>query len=111
MASACDVCGGHRVASREIEGVAVGECGLCGALQGDDETVALVERRREARRRGLDPLVDPLVRALERVPAFRVASADVGSAERREYPYVFLRLERTGLPYLERLLTSLEMAN
>jgi len=107
----CDVCGGHRVAPREIEGLSVGECGLCGALQGDDDVVALVERRREARRRGLDPRIEPLVRALESVPAFRVAQAGAGDPALGEYPHVFLRAGRDGLPFLERLLTSLEMAN
>jgi hypothetical protein len=111
MASACEVCGGRRVVEREVEGVLVGECGLCGALQGDDEAVALAERRREARRRGIDPRLEPLVRALEEVPSFRVVQSDAGDVGRVEYPYVFLRLDRDGLPHLERLLTSLEMAN
>jgi hypothetical protein len=111
VAAACDVCGGHRVVEREVEGVVLGECGLCGALQGDDQAVATAERRREARRRGIDARLEPLVRALEEVPAFRVAHADAGDPAGREYPHVFLRLDRTGLPYLERLLTSLEMAN
>jgi hypothetical protein len=112
VAGACEDCGGSRVVEREVEGVWVGECALCGALQGDDAAVATVERRREARRRGLDPRVEPLVRALEQVPAFRVPAADAGNPDRREYPYVFLRLDRDGgLAALERLLTSLEMAN
>jgi hypothetical protein len=111
VAARCDVCGGYRVVPREIDGVAVGECGLCGALQGDDDAVALVERRREARRRGLDPRMEPLVRALESVGAFRVAQSGGGDPDLREYPYVFLRVGRDGIPFLERLLTSLEMAN
>ena len=107
----CESCGGHRVVPRVIEGVALRECDLCGALHGDDEQVALVEMRREGRERGFDPRVYPLVRALERVPTFQVAAADAGRSEVGEYPYVFLRLDRQGLPHLERLLTSLEMAN
>jgi hypothetical protein len=107
----CEACGSRRVVEREVEGVLVGECALCGSLQGDDAAVASAERRRDARRRGIDPRLEPLVRALEAVPSFRVAASDAGSAERTEYPYVFLRLDRGGLAHLERLLTSLEMAN
>ena len=107
----CEACGARRVEDREVEGVRVGECDLCGALHGEDAAVALVEERREARERGLDPRVYPLVKALEQGPTFSVSAADPGRPERSEYPYVFLRLEREGLPHLERLLTSLEMAN
>ena len=96
---------------RAIEGVDVLECGLCGALHGDDREVALVEERREARARGFDPAIYPLVRALEQVPTFRVVAAEAGRPERSEYPFVFLRLHEGGLVHLERLLTSLEMAN
>ena len=110
-AAACDSCGAHRVVPRVIEGVALRECGLCGALHGDDADVALAETRREGRERGFDPRVYPLVRALERVPTFKVSAADAGRPDVCEYPYVFLRLDRAGLPQLERLLTSLEMVN
>jgi hypothetical protein len=107
----CDACGSRRVVLRSVEGVEVGECALCGELAGPDDRVAEAHERREARERGLDPRVFRLVRALERVPTFRVAAADAGRADRAEYPYVFLRLLPGGLRHLEHLLTSLEMAN
>ena len=110
-AEVCDACGSRRVVPRLVEGVEVGECALCGEMQGPDDVVALALDRREARERGYDPRVYALVRAFERVPTFRVVAADAGRPERAEYPYVFLRLEPGGLPFLERLLTSLEMAN
>jgi len=96
---------------RSIEGVDLLECELCGALQGDDAAVALAEERREARERGYDPAVFPLVRALETVPTFHVGGVEAGRPERSEYPFVFLRIDEGGLVHLERLLTSLEMAN
>ena len=82
-AAACDSCGAHRVVSRVIEGVPLGECALCGALHGGDEMVALAELRREGRERGFDPRIYPLVRALERVPTFSVSAADARRPELR----------------------------
>jgi hypothetical protein len=107
----CEECGSHQVAPRRVEGVEVGECGLCGHVQGDEEEVALVAQRSEAAERGFSPIVYPLVKALESVPTFRVSAASAGRVETGEYPFVFLRLQETGLQDLERLLTSLEMAN
>ncbi len=111
MADLCESCGNRRVVMRSIEGVEVGECELCGALQGLETAVAVAEERRDARERGMDPRVFPLVKALERVPTFQVSDAGGGRPDRCEYPYVFLRLSPDGLPHLEHLLTSLEMAN
>jgi hypothetical protein len=107
----CEECGSHRVDLRSVEGVDVEECALCGHLQGDDARVARVEGRREARGRGFAPEVYPLVQALEQVPTFRVDAASAGDEGRRDYPFVFLRLEPTGLKDLERLLTAIDMAN
>ena len=107
----CEACGSHRVLPRLVEGVEVAECELCGALHGADDVVARAEQRREGRERGFDPRIYALVKALEQVPTFRVSAAESGDATRVEYPYVFLRLEPGGLAHLERLLTSLEMAN
>lgn len=107
----CEECGSRQVALRLVEGVEVGECALCGHLQGDDAQVEVVELRRTAKARGLDEAVLPLVEALERVPTFRVDGAAGGDPVRGDYPFVFLRLEPGGLVDLERLLTALEMAN
>lgn len=111
LAPVCEACGSRRVVPRVVEGVELLVCELCEALHGDDAAIELVELRREARDRGFDPDVYGLVRALERVPTFRVAGAEAGDPVRHEYPFVFLRLEPGGLEHMERLLTSLEMAN
>ena len=107
----CDECGSRQVRAAVVEGVRVLRCGLCDHLQGADADVALAELRLEARERGFAPEVYPLVRALEAIPTFHVQAASAGREEITEYPFVFLRLDPGGLKDLERLLTSLEMAN
>ena len=107
----CDECGSTQVGEAEVEGAAVELCALCGHVQGDEEQVARVRDRREAAERGFDPAVYPLVRALEEVPTFRVSGASAGRPSINDYPYVFLRVRTGGLDDVERLLTSVEMAN
>ena len=107
----CDECGSHQVQVRLVEGVEVGSCGLCGHLQGDPARVVLAAERIEAAEQGYNPIVYPLVKALGQVPTFRVSAASAGRTETSEYPFVFLRVAPGGLEDLERLLTSLEMAN
>lgn len=109
--SDCESCGGTRFSPRHVDGVDLLECDLCGTLQGDTKVIERLTREGEALERGYQPLVYPLVQALEAVPAFRVEAASAGRLDGTEYPYVFLRLAPDGLRDLERLLTSLEMAN
>ena len=107
----CESCGSHQIEWTVVDGEEVEVCGLCGELHGDVELRRRLEERHEAEERGVDPLVYPLVRALERVPTFRVEQASAGRPGTPEYPFLFLRLAQGALPHLERLLTSLEMAN
>lgn len=107
----CDECGSTQVAEAQVEGVQVGLCALCGHVQGDEAQVALVTEKREAAERGVDPVIYPLIRALETVPTFRVDGASAGRPSINDYPYVFLRVKEGGLADVERLLTSVEMAN
>lgn len=107
----CEECGSRQVEEAEVEGVAVDVCGLCDHVQGDPRKVALVQERREAAERGFHRNVYPLVKSLEQVRSFHVESASAGRPETGEYPFVFLRLAPDGLRDLERLLTSLELAN
>lgn len=107
----CDECGSTQVAPAEVEGARVDLCALCGHVQGDEAQVALVTDRREAAERGVDAVIYPLIRALEMVPTFRVSGASAGRPSLNDYPYVFLRVKVGGLGDVERLLTSVEMAN
>lgn len=107
----CEVCGGHVMEAVTADGTELLECGLCGHLQGDEETVQRLEMLREAEERGYHPLIYPLVQALETVPTWRVSAASAGRLDTCEYPFVFLRLSPEGLQDLEHLLRSLELAN
>ncbi len=107
----CEECGSRQLGPARVEGVDVEQCGLCDHIQGDAASVSLVEERREASDSGYSPIVYPLVKAMNTVPTFRVSDASAGRPETSEYPFVFFRLANEGVRDLERLLTSLEMAN
>ncbi len=107
----CEECGSHQLEPALVEGVEVARCGLCDHLQGDTAAIAIIDQRREASDRGFSAIVYPLVKALELVPSFRVTGASPGRVETSEFPFVFLRVAEGGLRDVERLLTSLEMAN
>lgn len=108
----CEECGGRVLAPRREDGVEVLECELCGALQGDDAAVARALLAREARERGYDPAVYPLVRALARVGGLRVAAADAGDPEAPTWPFVqFAAIgPREGMIGLENLVKTLALA-
>jgi ribosomal protein L28 len=107
----CDECGSRQIERSLMEEVEVEVCQLCGNIQGDGLNVSEARERIEARERGFQPAVYPLVKALESVPTFKVVQASAGRPERAEYPFVFIRVKEGGLIDLERLLTSMEMAN
>ena len=109
--SVCEVCGSYQMEVDVLDGARVERCGLCDHVQGDAQRVDHLEVQDEARERGHHPDVYPLVRALEEVPTFQVVGTSVGRVETGEFPFLFLRLAPGGLKDLERLLTSLEMAN
>lgn len=109
--SVCDECGSHQMEPDVVDGARVERCGLCDHVQGGARTIDRRDEVDEARDRGHHPDVYPLVRALEEVRTFTVVSTSVGRAETGEFPFVFLRLVPGGLRDLEKLLTSLEMAN
>ncbi|MBN2490954.1 MAG: hypothetical protein JXQ29_08900 [Planctomycetes bacterium] len=98
---------------RKVRGARVFECQFCGALEGDVAAVREVHQERDAARRGMDPLVYPLVEALERMPHLRVREASAGASEECIPPYVQFHVEeRNGaLRHIERLLQSLEMSH
>ena len=106
----CDECGNRALAGVELEGVALLQCALCGALAGDDASVSRVRLVREARERGYDPLVYPLVCALDRMGGLRVARAGAGHAEQRVWPFVQMQgVDPRALTALENLSKSLAL--
>lgn len=86
----CDECGSDRLEAVRIEGVSVEECSLCGALSGNDDAVSRILIAREARERGIDPGIYPLVLALGKIAGLQVLMADIGDSERLVWPFVQL---------------------
>ncbi len=65
-----------------VAGACIHECGLCGARFGERHAVEALADAEEARSKGVDFAVWPLVRALERLPGLYVrgaAGADGGA--------------------------------
>ena len=87
---ACDECGSDLLEAVRIEGIEVEECSLCGALSGDDDAVSRVLVAREAREKGIDPGIYPLVLVLGKISGLQVLAADFGDAERLVWPFVQL---------------------
>lgn len=87
---ACDECGSDLLESVRVEGIEVEECALCGALSGDDDAVSRVLVAREAREKGIDPRIYPLVLSLGKITGLQVLMADIGDPERLIWPLVQL---------------------
>src|SRR5688500_9600765 len=107
--SRCDECGGSSWVPLRAESAGVLECALCGALAGDDAAVTDVLLAREAREKGFDPQVYPLVRTLARIPRVRVVRATAGDPDRGTWPVLFLAVEEKGLRALEKIAKSLAL--
>ena len=99
--------------SRKVGDALVFECQFCDALEGDPAAIRDVHLEREAASRGIDPVVYPLVAALEKIPFLRVRDASAGAGEDRIPPYIQFHIEeRNGsLRQMEHLLHSLEMSH
>ena len=110
--AACEECGGHDLRRLPGTGGAVFECGLCGALSGDDAAVSRVRDAREAAARGMDSALYELVKALEGIRGVRVVRADGGSATDGALPVVFVAVPHTaeGISDLERIAQSIVLA-
>jgi hypothetical protein len=108
--AACDECGSGRLVPLRIEGVDVEECALCGALSGRDDAVSRVLLAREAREKGIDPGIYPLVLTLSRIDGLQVVGADFGEPERLVWPFVQLAPVGAGaLRGVESLVKSLAL--
>jgi len=95
---------------RVVDGASIHECALCGARFGDRRAVASLADAEEARLRGVDAAVWPLVRGLERLPGLCVRSAAGGDLEARTLPFVELcATAAEALHQLENLAKSLRL--
>jgi len=107
----CDECGSDVLEAVRIEGVEVVECSLCGALSGSDDAVTRVLVAREAREKGIDPAIYPLVLTLGKIPGLQVVMADIGDAERLVWPFVQLApTDQRSWRGVESLLKSLALS-
>lgn len=93
---------------RTAGGAVVHECGMCGARYGERRVVHGIELAEEARARGIDAAVWPLVKALEDLPSLCVFDAVGGDPERGVLPFVAIGAKDPGaLLQLENLTKSL----
>ncbi len=91
--------------------MALGECGLCGALQGDDADVARALVVREAEERGYHPAIYPLVLQLNKIEGLTVLRAEAGDPSLVTWPYVQMGIARGVERSLENLAKSLALSN
>ena len=107
----CFECGGDAVAAVRLEGVALDECGLCGALSGDDAAGTRVLLAREAREHGIDPGIYPLVVALNSIPELQVVMCDAGDPAGQTWPFVQFA-PTSDMPWrgIENLVKSLALS-
>lgn len=106
----CPECGCDRVVTTHKDGVLIGECGLCGALVGDDAAIDRLQTGNLARARGVDPLLWQLVEQLRSLPGLEVQSSGAGSLLAKALPHVRMLLTgNRGLLALENLAKSLAL--
>lgn len=107
----CADCGSRSVQAVLRAGVTVHECGLCGALVGENDAVARVRSFQEARQRGVDPQVYPLVLALEALLGIKVVRSHGGDRDPPTLPFVQWGLTGpAALVQVENLTKSLVLA-
>lgn len=93
-----------------VDGAAIHECGMCSARFGDPAAVDALADAEEARQRGVEAGVWPLVRALGRLPGLVVRKNTAGDVARRELPFVELgATSADALVQLENLAKSLRL--
>ncbi len=103
----CNECGNTSMVARQIDGVSVLECELCGAVAGSPAAVRRVLDARAARESGIAPMVFGVVRAL-RALGLHVDRSDEGDRARGRWPYVSWQLvDARGIVQVENLTKSL----
>lgn len=107
----CPECGNHDMRVRAVDGAPVHECGLCGAHFGERLAIESLAAAEEARDRGVESGIWPLVRVLERLPGLTVRSSLAGDPALATLPFVELgATSAEALVQLENLAKSLQLA-
>lgn len=107
----CEECGSRDVRPIVVDGLPVGECGLCGALSGADANVERVQLRREAEDLGVHPSIYPLVHLLHRLEGLRVVRSEAGDPAARVWPYVQIGFQAAPPRTIENLVKSIALGN
>jgi|GEM_PF-1564446 len=105
----CEECGNHTMDGTQVEGLAVLQCTMCGALGGDDDLIARIELIREARDVGIDIEVYPLVLALNAIKGVRCRESSGGDDFTRVPPYVRFGIGDNRVVHLENLANTIEL--
>lgn len=96
---------------RVVDGLSVHECGLCEARFGDRRAVTRLLDGDEAKQRGIEPAIWPLVRALGRVHGLAVRQSSGGDPDARTLPFVELTaVGGEALAQLENLAKFLRLS-
>ncbi|MCB9885064.1 MAG: zf-TFIIB domain-containing protein [Planctomycetes bacterium] len=104
----CPDCGNHDMRVRLLDGSPVFRCELCGGEFGDRAASESLRDTLEAQHHGFDPLVWPLVRALNQLPGLVVGEASAGDEERAVLPSVEIAVRNEDcLLQLENLAKAL----
>lgn len=108
-ATVCAACGNHGVQPSVVEGMQVLECRMCGQLSGDDEVIAQVLLRREAREAGVDAEAWPLVKTLSTLRGIHPGRASGGDPFMRVPPFVQFTVGDNRLTQVDNLAHSLAL--
>lgn len=106
----CPECGNHDMRVCVVDGAPVHECGLCGAHFGERLAVETLHDAEEARHRGVQGGIWPLVRVLERLPGLAVRTSLAADPSLAVLPFVELgATSPEALVQLENLAKSLRL--
>jgi hypothetical protein len=107
----CTECGNSHVEILVVDGGAVHECQLCGALFGEVAAVDSLQQQRAARLAGVEERIWPIVAALDRLPGIRVVRSHAGDVAALTLPFVQFAVQGSdGIVQLENLAKSLLLA-
>lgn len=99
----CEECGNHAVVDRFVGGDIVRECEFCGHLEGQTETVELLELQREAEARGSNPYSYPLAQFIDDMPGVKLLGDSGGDPKKGLMPFVAFELADHRTRQLENL--------
>ena len=84
----CSNCGSSNIKDKIIEGYDVKECQVCDFLYGNGEFIKKIEEIREARVEGIDPLIYPLHKLLNKMSDLKIEYSCPGYSKEKIPPYV-----------------------